>query len=140
MTRKREEDDTLGQMRQVFEAMGFLTYHTYDSRRCPPGFPDLWVIGFGKLLVLELKAGRNTTTTEQDRWLAELRAAGIDARVYHVSQWPSRNIVKELQAVKDTWRKQHRGERHVRTQHVQPWKPESANVRAPARPAHASKS
>lgn len=115
MTRNRTEDSVLGQMRQVFEAMGFLTYHTYDSRRCPPGFPDLWVLGFGKLLVLELKAGRNTTTTEQGRWLTELRTSGIDARVYHVSQWPSRDIVKELQAVKNAWRKQHRGERHART-------------------------
>src|SRR5512136_295471 len=103
--RNRVEDDTLGEIRQVAETIGYLTFHVYDSRRCPPGFPDLWILGFGKLIVLELKAGRNTTSKDQDRWLAELRAAGVDARVYHVTEWRSRKLADELREAARRWRR-----------------------------------
>lgn len=106
MPRARVEDTTLGEIRQVAEAIGYLTFHVYDSRRCPPGFPDLWILGFGKLLVLELKAGRNTTTPSQDRWLTGLRAAGVDARVYHVSEWKGRGLATELIEAKARWKRQ----------------------------------
>lgn len=101
----RVEDRTLGEIRQVAETIGYLTFHVYDSRRCPPGFPDLWILGFGKLIVLELKAGRNTTTKDQDKWLAELRAAGVDARVYHVTEWRGRKLVHELNDAAHLWRR-----------------------------------
>lgn len=102
--RNRVEDSTLGQIRQVAEAIGYLTFHVYDSRRCPAGFPDLWILGFGKLVVLEIKAGKNTTTEAQDKWLTELRAAGVDARVYHVTEWRGRNLVDELTTAAKRWR------------------------------------
>lgn len=105
MTRNRVEETVLGQIRQTAETIGYLTFHVYDSRRCPPGFPDLWILGFGKLIVLELKAGRNTTTADQDKWLTELRAAGIDARVYHVTEWRGRQLVTELNDSARLWRR-----------------------------------
>lgn len=104
MARNRAEDTILGQIRQASELIGYLTFHVHDSRRCPPGFPDLWILGFGKLIVLELKAGRNTTTKDQDRWLAELRAAGVDARVYHVAEWRGRKLVDELNDAARHWK------------------------------------
>jgi len=100
MTRRREETDMQDGIRQAAEALGYLTYHTYDSRRCTPGFPDLWILGFGKLIVPELKAGKNKTTEAQDRWISELRAAGVDARVYHADQWRKRDLVYELVRIK----------------------------------------
>lgn len=103
--RARAEDATLGQIRQVAESIGYLTFHVYDSRRCPPGFPDLWICGFGKLLVLELKAGRNTTTKEQERWLHELHSAGVEARVYHISEWKNRGLATELLEASQRWKR-----------------------------------
>lgn len=102
--RKRVEDATLDQIIQVAKTIGYLTFHVYDSRRSSAGFPDLWICGFGILIVLELKTGRNTTTPEQDAWLAELRTAGVDARIYHTDQWKDRCIVDELISAARRWK------------------------------------
>lgn len=101
---RRIEDTTLEGIIQAAEVIGYLTFHVYDSRRCSAGFPDLWICGFGILIVLELKAGRNTTTPEQDKWLTELRTAGVDTRIYHTDQWRSREIVDELLSATRQWK------------------------------------
>ena len=51
----------------------WLVYHTYDSRRSAPGFPDLTLVRDGKLIFAELKVGKNNPTERQRRWLSELR-------------------------------------------------------------------
>lgn len=109
MVRKREETEVQNQIIQVAKTLGYLTYHTYDSRRCEPGFPDLWILGFGKLIVLELKVGKNIPTSEQAKWLEELQAAGVDARLYHVDTWKrgNRSIVTELTTAKRDHRRRH---------------------------------
>jgi len=43
------------------------------------GFPDLFICGRGKVLVLELKAGKNKPTPNQEAWLLHLRECGIHA-------------------------------------------------------------
>ena len=55
------------------EAMGWLCYHTHDSRRSAPGFPDLIMVRGYRMVALELKVGRNKPTVYQVRWLAALR-------------------------------------------------------------------
>ena len=35
---------------------GYLVYHTHDSRRSEPGFPDLICLRAGRLVVMELKS------------------------------------------------------------------------------------
>jgi hypothetical protein len=117
--RRTEEADIQGQIVKVAEALGYLTWHDYDSRRNAPGFPDLWILGYGRLLVLELKAGRNTTTAEQSKWLAELCAAGVDARLYHVSEWRGRKLADELTATARAWRRGERGRTTPRRQEPQ---------------------
>lgn len=54
------------------------------------GFPDALLVRprDGKMLVAELKVGRNRTTPEQDRWLAAFRAAGVPAEVLTPDDWP----------------------------------------------------
>lgn len=50
------------------------------------GWPDLVIVGRGRFLVVELKRKGNTPTVEQSRWLAELVAAGVDARLAYVPE------------------------------------------------------
>lgn len=62
-------------------ALGLLCYHTLDSRGSDRGFPDLTLLGPGRLVLLELKrqARAAVLTTEQAAWLdgtAGLRDAG----------------------------------------------------------------
>jgi hypothetical protein len=67
---------------------GWLVYHTYDSRRCVPGFPDLLLLRGAEQLVAELKVGRRQPTAEQLAWLAAFRAAGVPAYVWRETDWP----------------------------------------------------
>ena len=76
---------------------GWLVYHTYDSRRSEPGFPDL-VLVHPKYGVLwrELKTERNSPTADQRKWLERLKAAGEDAEVWRPRDWLSGRIREEL--------------------------------------------
>ena len=55
-------------------------YHTRDSRRSQPGFPDL-VLVRERVIWAELKFGNNATTQSQEDWLSALRAAGQEVYV-----------------------------------------------------------
>lgn len=52
------------------------------------GFPDLCMVREGVLLFAELKVGRNTTTAEQDDWLADLRGCLDTVYVWTPDSWP----------------------------------------------------
>lgn len=70
--------------------LGLLTYHTYDSRRSQPGFPDLVIVGSRKMLFRELKTDLGRVSPEQAQWLDALRQLGVDADVWRPSDWPTR--------------------------------------------------
>jgi len=74
---------------QAAELLGWVVYHTYDSRRCTPGYPDLTLIhpGSASLLFVELKTERGKLRPEQRLWLETLQAAGVDVRVWRPSDW-----------------------------------------------------
>lgn len=70
------------------EMQGWLCYHTHDSRRCQPGFPDLIMVRGYRMVALELKVGRNKPTVDQVRWLAALREVWrVDALVARPDDW-----------------------------------------------------
>jgi hypothetical protein len=67
------------------------TYHTFDSRKSEPDFPDL-VMRRGdsfvcRVLVFELKVKKNKPTAGQSAWLAAFRAMGIVAECVWPSNW-----------------------------------------------------
>lgn len=64
-------DEAAFQVRVVglLQLHGYRVYHTHDSRRSEPGFPDLLAIRGGRLLAIELKVGRRQVTAEQREWL-----------------------------------------------------------------------
>ena len=62
-------------------------YHTFDSRRSQPGFPDL-VLVRERIIFAELKDMRRQLTTAQSEWLDDLRRAGAEAYVWRPSDYP----------------------------------------------------
>lgn len=53
--------------------MGWLRYHTYDSRRSRAGFPDLVLVRPPRLLFIELKTARGKTSEDQREWAKVLK-------------------------------------------------------------------
>lgn len=75
------------------KACGWKVYHTYDSRRCEPGFPDL-VLVRERVLYRELKSEKGRLTSTQKEWGDVLTAAGADFKVWKPSM--IKEIYKEL--------------------------------------------
>lgn len=68
---------------------GWLAYHTHDSRRSEPGFPDLVMLRAGRLLFAELKSAAGAPTDAQAEWLAALRAVeGAEVYLWRPADWP----------------------------------------------------
>lgn len=61
---------------------GWRAYHTHDSRRSAPGFPDLVLVKPPRIVFAELKSLTGRVTAEQAAWLADLRACGLTAGVW----------------------------------------------------------
>ena len=78
--------------RTVTEAatvLGWKVYHTHDSRRSAPGFPDL-VLGHPEqhaLIFAELKTDTGRVRPEQREWLDLLRRCGQRAYVWRPREW-----------------------------------------------------
>jgi Holliday junction resolvase len=72
---------------------GWRSYHTFDSRRSDPGFPDLVMIRDGVLIVAELKTDKGKVTKAQMEWLALFASvqaqtnAEIGAYIWRPSEW-----------------------------------------------------
>lgn len=67
---------------------GYRCFHTHDSRRSAAGFPDLVLVGRGRIIFAELKAEKGKLSPDQREWLGALRAAGGTTHVWLPSDWP----------------------------------------------------
>lgn len=88
-----------GHVVELARSLGFsLVYHTYDSRRSQPGFPDLVLVnpGRGRLLFRELKSAKERISGEQKRWGDGFRAVGADFDFWRPQDWVSGRIECEL--------------------------------------------
>jgi hypothetical protein len=63
-------------------------YFTFDSRRSPPGFPDLCLVRGNRLLFCELKTQRGRLTTDQAAWLEDLRATSAEVYCWRPADLP----------------------------------------------------
>jgi hypothetical protein len=73
------------------ELQGWLSYHTYDSRRSGEGFPDRVFVRGPRLIFAELKSEKGRVSRAQQKWRdaltvvveeAEQRADSIDGEWY----------------------------------------------------------
>jgi hypothetical protein len=76
--------------------MGWKLYHTYDSRRSEPGFPDLAMLRGPRQVVAELKRQRLDPTREQWEWLDAFALAGAETYVWRPSDWRDGTIERIL--------------------------------------------
>jgi hypothetical protein len=70
-------------------------YHTFDSRRCEPGFPDSVIVG-NRILFRELKSRDGKLTPEQRRWGSRIERAGGDWSVWRPADWANSVILNQL--------------------------------------------
>ena len=68
------------------KALGWLSYHTYDSRQSERGFPDL-VLVRERVIFAELKTERGALTREQGVWRDRLLRAGAEWYLWRPSSW-----------------------------------------------------
>lgn len=71
-------------IKELAEALGWMHYHTYDSRRSEPGFPDDVLLHpiQRRVIFAELKTDTGRVSSEQKRWLLMLRQSGQAAYVW----------------------------------------------------------
>jgi len=79
---KTPEDTILRNLVKEGTNLGWLTYHTHDSRRSPEGFPDLVMVRGNTMLAWELKSETGQPTRAQLTWVAALmQVTRLDVRV-----------------------------------------------------------
>lgn len=80
--------------------LGWKTYHTHDSRRSNPGWPDLALVHpkRGRFMVRELKKHTGRVSKEQREWLDALTGAGVDAGVWRPMDMIDKTVERELSA------------------------------------------
>lgn len=83
------EKQWLATVIDIAHTYGWMCYHTHDSRHSEPGFPDLLMLGHGRIVFAELKveeiSGKGKVTHYQEVWINGLRAAGQDVYVWRPS-------------------------------------------------------
>lgn len=93
------------QVKELFEKLGWLVYHTKDSRYSQAGFPDIVAVRKPRVVFAELKIGnkltqghivrgkqRNHWVPGQQEWIEELLGCpGIESYVWKPEDWD--NIV-----------------------------------------------
>lgn len=80
--------------------LGVYAFHVPDSRRCPPGWPDLTLVGDGGLLFRELKTARGRVRPEQAALGATLTTIGQDWALWRPADLRSGRVLAELQAIR----------------------------------------
>jgi hypothetical protein len=76
--------------------LGWRTYHTHDSRRSDPGFPDLVLVRRDRLVVAELKTEKGKLVAAQTGWLAAFIEARVETFVWRPADWWSGAIEEVL--------------------------------------------
>lgn len=79
-----------GKLQKFCHDTGYLFYHTHDSRKSTPGWPDCAILHpeGGPLYLWELKDATSQPSANQRRWLDALyKATSVQAAVYRPEHW-----------------------------------------------------
>lgn len=85
------ETEFQGNVCELAATLGWEFYHTHNSRRSQPGWPDL-VLGHERqkrLLVVELKKAIGVVSPEQTKWLRLIANAGHECAVWRPADMAS---------------------------------------------------
>ena len=74
-----KEREFQSQVVSLAKRLGYSVYHTYDSRRSEPGFPDLVCVR-DRVIFVELKTEKGRLSAAQRTWIERL--ANADAEIY----------------------------------------------------------
>jgi hypothetical protein len=74
---------------EMAQMLGWLVYHTHDSRRSEAGFPDIVCVRRDRVVFIELKKEKGRLSEEQERWLSALGLAGAAVHCWRPSDWPT---------------------------------------------------
>ena len=80
-----KEKDLQSAVLNVLDWMGWLMYHTFDSRRSQPGFPDLVAVRGSRIMFVEFKAEKGKVSDAQEEWLTTLAHAHDEVYVVRPS-------------------------------------------------------
>lgn len=85
-------------IRDCATLLGWRCFTTQNSRGTTPGEPDIRLIhpGQRRVLWVELKTGSGRLTRAQRDVLADLRAAGQEAVIWHERDWRSGEVERVL--------------------------------------------
>jgi hypothetical protein len=79
---------------ELARALGWLVYHTFDSRHSAEGFPDLVLVRQGELIFAELKSAVGKVKPEQQLWLDVLDTVSgradpqVKVYIWRPADWP----------------------------------------------------
>jgi hypothetical protein len=88
---KLSEKEFQQQVIDLARLAGCLVYHTFDSRKSEPGFPDLVIVSsdMARPIFAEIKTEKGKLTMRQELWKAVLeQIPGVDYRLWRPSSWP----------------------------------------------------
>ncbi|MEJ7872823.1 MAG: VRR-NUC domain-containing protein [Rubrobacteraceae bacterium] len=89
MTAAISEKEFQAQVLEFARLSGWRCYHTFDSHRSAPGFPDLVLVRPPVVFFAELKAEGGRASPEQLAWLEVLGGCeGVEARLWRPGDWP----------------------------------------------------
>ncbi len=86
-------------VRELCVVLKLRHYHTFDSRKSAPGWPDSVIAGPHGVLVRELKRQREKPTAAQQQWLDDLAATGVNVGVWRPLDWIDGTIRRELETL-----------------------------------------
>lgn len=98
VARDMTEKELLQAVRDITRFLRIHAYHTHDSRRSDPGFPDLVVVGT-RVLYRELKTEKGRLRPAQVVWVNALTHAGVDVGVWRPADLLDGTILDQLRAV-----------------------------------------
>ncbi|WP_293849290.1 VRR-NUC domain-containing protein [uncultured Brevibacterium sp.] len=75
--------------------LGWLVYHTFDSRKSEAGFPDL-VLVRDRTVFRELKSSSGSLSPAQQAWVSRLERSGVDVGVWRPVDLLSGAVEREL--------------------------------------------
>ena len=76
-----KEKEFQSMVEQIAKLRGWTFYHTYDSRRSNPGFPDLQMLRGERQVIAELKSQKGRITEIQKDWLEKNAITNLHIRI-----------------------------------------------------------